>query len=348
MIFMRKFHVLLISLVLTTLLGCNSNPLQIDVSDVDLELEFYNLDTDMNQAKTKEDFQSINNECKTEFGDFYEYYSAEILRIGKPNDDFVADGLMKFRNDKYMSRIFKESSNLIDDREKLNEEITVMFKHLKHHLPQTKMPSKVMYWNSLFTNSILPSGRVADDHSILAVGLERYLGSSKLYDSLPSPPHYEYIKKKYDKRYLKSDMAKSWILAHVLKEGKREDFLAELIFNGKMMYVTEAMNPEMSPANLLRFSDEDYAWAIDKERIAWEYLIKNNLIYSTDPARIRDFFNMSPFTQGLPEKAPGQIGVFVGWKIVQSYMEANPEVTIEDLVAENNNQKILKGYKINE
>jgi len=35
----------------------------------------------------------------------------------------------------------------------------------------------------------------------------------------------------------------------------------------------------------------------------------------------------------------------MGWQIVKMYMEKNPEVTIEELLKETNEGKILKAYK---
>ena len=49
----------------------------------------------------------------------------------------------------------------------------------------------------------------------------------------------------------------------------------------------------------------------------------------------------------MPEESPGRIGWWVGWKLVDSYMKSNPDVTINQLFLERDCKKILtlSGYK---
>jgi hypothetical protein len=52
-----------------------------------------------------------------------------------------------------------------------------------------------------------------------------------------------------------------------------------------------------------------------------------------------------PGTQGLPAGAPGQIGVYVGYRIVQSYVRRNPDVTLEQLLAVKDPMEIFSKSK---
>lgn len=342
---MRKYSITKMALVLfllpSWLVSCSSNQLDVDVSEVDYAVQFYHLDRDLVKAKNIEDVSELNRSYEGKMYGMYNYYLSSILRSGYSSDPGIEKLIFNFSTNKKVNKLLNDVDQEID-RELLSEELEKGFKRLKYHLPEANLPHQIVYWNSLFTTSAISSD------SVLAIGLERYLGISKEYDSLPSPPHYDYVKNKYFKRYLYGDAAKSWLIENVLPKNKRESFLQELIYQGKLMYLTEAMFPDKTKADLLRFSDEDVNWAIQKERNTWEYMVKNNLVYTTESARIRDFFNVSPFTQGLPEKAPGQIGVYMGWMIVRSYMEENPDATIKDLIAIENEQTILKAYKINE
>ena len=42
------------------------------------------------------------------------------------------------------------------------------------------------------------------------------------------------------------------------------------------------------------------------------------------------------------QTTPGRLGVWLGWRIVESYMEHNEEVTLQELIAEGDAQKILE------
>jgi hypothetical protein len=321
--------------------SCQEDRLKVNIDNVEVSIEFTEMDKGFSEVK-KDGVAELNRLYRMKLGSMYDFYLMSILKAGYSSDAGMDERLWEFAKDDHIKRIHQEMLGGSTDRIEVNSELVNMFKHLKYHLPEAKLPIHIVYWNSLFTNSAVSSD------SVIGVGVERYLGTSKYYDSLPSPPHYVYIKEKYKPQYMKSDIAKSWLGENVVKKHQSETFLDELIYQGIIMYSVDAMLPDETGANKMRYSEKDYEWALDKERITWEFMVKQNLIYSTDPTLIRDYFNVAPFTQGLPEKAPGQIGIFIGWRIVKSYMDKYPEVSLEDLLAEKDYQKILKGYKINE
>ena len=89
---------------------------------------------------------------------------------------------------------------------------------------------------------------------------------------------------------------------------------------------------------------EEYDFAVASEFEIWEYLIEMNWIYSIDMKVKLRFFEEAPSTVGI-DGSPGRIGQFMGWQMVKQYMEANEDVTIEQLLLETNESKILKAYK---
>ena len=70
-------------------------------------------------------------------------------------------------------------------------------------------------------------------------------------------------------------------------------------------------------------------------------------MYETDFQKIQTYLNEAPFTPGLGEKnqsAP-KLGVWTGWQIVRKYMSKHPEVTLPQLMAMTDAQKILNDSK---
>ena len=69
------------------------------------------------------------------------------------------------------------------------------------------------------------------------------------------------------------------------------------------------------------------------------------MLYSKETASIIKFMGESPFIQGFPEGSPGRVGHYVGWQIVKAYMEKNPNTTIQELMQEQDAQRILTKSK---
>ena len=72
-----------------------------------------------------------------------------------------------------------------------------------------------------------------------------------------------------------------------------------------------------------RYSKEELEWCNSNEMNIWEVIINSNLLYSKDKKQITPFISEAPFTKGLPQESPSKVGVWLGYKIVKDYVEAN-------------------------
>ena len=55
--------------------------------------------------------------------------------------------------------------------------------------------------------------------------------------------------------------------------------------------------------------------------------------------------NDGPFTSEVSQDSPGRLGTWVGWRIVESYMNNNEQVTIQQLLDNEDAQNILENSK---
>ena len=120
-----------------------------------------------------------------------------------------------------------------------------------------------------------------------------------------------------------------------------------MLFRGKVMYLLSVFMPEEKPENIMGYSAEQWKWAKTNEKQVWGYIIDQKHLFSTDVMLIRKYMNDAPFTAPLSQDSPGRMGTWLGWQIVQSYMNKNPNKSLTDLMKENNYQKILEdsGYR---
>ena len=65
-------------------------------------------------------------------------------------------------------------------------------------------------------------------------------------------------------------------------------------------------------------------------------------LFKTESNILSSYINDGPFTSEITQESPGRLGQWVGWRIVNSYMRNNKEVTLQELMNENDAQKILE------
>jgi hypothetical protein len=330
----NRFNLLILTLFVVA--GCSGDPLDVDVSGISVEIGFERFDQEMFAAKSPADMKGINDDLVKRGGELYEFYVFDMLRAGSVYDDSIGTYLYYFVSDSMMRMVMEDVNAVFGDFKKEEAVITDAFKHFRYHFPDHKLPEKIITYNSAFNYGV-----VSTDVAI-GIGLEMYLGpDNRIIKQLPFP---QFMKLKMSRDYMAVDVAHSWMISNVMGEDNGETFLSSMIYYGKLRYAVDAMLPDMEDYYKIRYTKEEYEWALASEYDIWQFLVDMEYIYSTDAKAKLRYFEEAPTTVDM-EGSPGRIGQFMGWQIVKMYMEKNPDVTVEQLLNEKNEGKILKAYK---
>ena len=119
----------------------------------------------------------------------------------------------------------------------------------------------------------------------------------------------------------------------------------EMIRNGKILYIQDALQPSTSDSIKIAYPQKKLDWCYDNEANIWAYFIKNNLLYSSNFKITNKFLREGPFTSGFSDKSPARIGSWIGWQIIRSFMENNPDISIQKMLDISDSQKILSKSK---
>ena len=331
---MRYRHFSLI-LLIVGIVGCSSDPLDVDVSDVDFEMNFERFDQKMFEVKSVEEMKSVNEELIEIGGELYEFYVYEMLRSGSVYDDSIAHYLYYFVTDTTMKITFNDIQSEFNNFETEEELITDAFKHLKYHLPDAPLPNRLITYNSAFNYGVIST------NDQIGVGLEMYLGQyNEIIQNLAFPV---YMKEKMEREYLPVDVCHSWIITNILKD-PGETFLSQMIYYGKVLYLIDAMMPDQPDHLKVRYTEDEYDFALASEDDVWLYIMDMNWVYDTDMKLHLRWFGEAPTTVEITG-SPGRMGQFMGWQMVKQYMDKNEDATVESMIAETNEAKFLKIYK---
>lgn len=304
--------------------SCANDPLDVDASDVKVNIGFVNMDSIWSSSNGR-DFLKADADFRVRIPEMYEYELGYCLRVGRISDTALINSLTQFKNDPFMSRVGKAIRREFKDLSSVKSELLDGFRHIKYHLPSAKLPTNIVFMNSVFTSSAFSSQKE------IGIGLERYLGEkSPVIKDLPNDMFFTWIKEGMDRRYLVRDAFSSWIMTHFIPE--TDGNLAEQIIRwGKILYLTEAAIPDAPESVIPRYSEVDYTWALENEYALWKYLVDQKMLFKIDELNKTNLLNEGPFTPGLPEKGPDRLGQFLGWRMVRKYMEVK-DITVEELM----------------
>ncbi len=233
--------------------------------------------------------------------------------------------LDKIENDALQKELEREVAKIYDGDITYKYELAEVFnnfeKYFKTPAPKVlTLVSKVDYKN-----------RVLYADSLLFIGLDSYLGKDHyFYEGIPV-----YQRELLDRRYLASDVSAVLVKSQLPFTSNRQ-FLYKMIQYGKEAYIKSLLNPGASNAVHLGYAEEAYQWSQANERQVWSYFLENDFIYSTDKELEKRFLDLGPFSKfglQIDLESPSRIGRFIGYQIVEQYMDKYKNTSINELIA---------------
>lgn len=272
----------------------------------------------------------------------------DLLRMGPCQDSSTFRQLQGFATFKDMVDLQKviETSFTPDVLTALKNELTRSFELWTTHLSKETPPTIVWMNGSLATSSY-----AKDNH--LYIGLDSYLYPNPIVKEFPVQLFPLYKRKNMQPKYLVTNALFNWVSYKIEQidtiAPAKNDFLESLIYAGKIMYATDILQPEVGDSIKMMWTPEELEWAQDHELMVWKEIAQQKVMFGTKKEDIYKWFNEAPHTMvgNIPSDSPAQLGIWMGWQIVRAYMTKNENVSLEALLKEKNNQKILSAYKPN-
>lgn len=322
---------------LPVLLAC-SDPLDVDVSDIKVDITFTDVNPVLINANEKELIQK-HREYGKNFKNVYDYLVGYCLKIGEVQDSAFYNSIVQYRQDPTIQKMHADIDAKFADKSNIEAKILDGFRHIRYHLPKAHIPKDIVYMNTLFQSGVF----CTEDE--IGIGLQNYLGKdNEVVKQLNPEFYFDWMKEGFDPRFLERDVLTGWIETHLVEE--TDGTLVEHIIHwGKVLYLVEAAFPEEDEWIILRYSQKELEWANENEYAFWEYLVSEDLLFKNDDRTTRNMVGDGPFTAGLPEDgSPDRMGQYLGWRMVHSYMEQY-DISVKELLALPFNT-ILQEYEI--
>ena len=305
--------------------GCELSP---EILDQELTLSINRLEKDFFEANSVDEFKYLF-EKHPEFTK--EYLQMDLYA----SPDSLAAELLAIHQDSAMRALYDSVEVVFNDFSGVEKDLETAFKAIKYYFPQFQIP-KVYTFTSGFNSDLI----VTDD--LIVIGLDYFLPPTHTFQ--PELPRY--MAERYDKPYI-VPMIVMAISSRFNKTNPADNtLLAEMIYYGKTYHFTKAILPCTSDQYIIGYTPEAISESFDNEELIWSHFVENELLFETNPFEIRKYIGEAPFTDAISTKAPGRLGRWLGWNIVDDY-QFNQDVDLDVLMAEPDAEKIFResGYR---
>ena len=289
------------------LFSCNNdNKVEKEIEKIPMNVEIIRFDKEFANATPKN-----LPKLKGEFPAFFPSQYNDSIWIEKLNDTL-------------QNQLENEVIKTFPEDETLEEVLVPLFQHIKYYFPKFTTPLVVTTTSDVdYRNKVI----LAD--SLLVIGLDNYLGSEhRFYEGID-----KYISKEMKPSQIGPDVAEVYARQYI-KPPNKTSFLGQIVYYGKQLYLKDIWFPDISDAEKIGYTEEEFQWAEENEEYMWRYFVEKELLYSTDPKLGARFISPAPFSKfylEIDNESPGMLGRYLGWKIVRAYMENN-ETTVQQLM----------------
>lgn len=268
-----------------------------------------------------------------EYEDFMPVFAENILGINSDDTLYLADALPQFLADttygfaETNAEVQRQFADISDIQEQLDDAFT------KIHYLYNDLPLPMVYFFiSGFNASIL----FMDDD--MAVGTDMYLGSDwKYYNQVV----YQYQKQNMRKECVPIDVVSAYLFRNIPYTSIKNNLLENMIFRGKIMYLVSVLLPAYPDYEIMGYTQEQWDWCETNEQAIWNHIMDRRDLFKTESMLLTSYLNDGPFTSEVSQDSPGRVGTWIGWRIAESYMEHNQDVTLQQLMENGDAQLIL-------
>lgn len=331
------YNLILIRSLAATLLGwllltacstgsdCKPGP---DVAKVEAPVQLERLETPFFQVKNPAEAQQFLAQ--------HPLFARQYLLQGRyASEQELAQTMTQLATNAGLQKLGRETTQTFRNTDSLQQQLHGLFQHVRYYYPAFRVPPVKTFVSGLGKEP--DKDALFANDSLIVLSLDFFVGPAASYRAdVPA-----YINRRYTPAHVLPALALTISSKYNRPMTGSHTMLRDMVQFGKSLYFAEKMLPCTADSLLIGYTGKELAGVQFNEGKIWAHFIEKKLLYTTDPFAIKKYVGERPATPEVDKTAPGRLGVWVGWQIVRKYMAQHPEVTLPQLMAQRDAQRIL-------
>jgi hypothetical protein len=315
--------------------GPDVSKIRVDLQLERFERDFFSLDT----TRLTEGLAALDKK----YPRFFPYFINDILRLD--NTQMAANSLQL--NDagifalKFFLRSYRNINDSIQQKYKnlnsVKDELVDAFKHVKYYFPDYALPASVVTYVAPFD-----AESVVLTPKYMGIGLQLFAGKnfSVYQDPQLADVYPAYVTKRFDREYIAEQCVYAIISTDLYRDSSESlSLIEQMVERGKQWYLLNKFLPDAPDSIKTGFTGNQVKFINDNEGNIWSQFLKDTPDpYTVDQDRLKNYLGESPFTQDMPHDlegngTPGNIGQWIGWRIVEKFAAGNSKLSVQQVLA---------------
>lgn len=303
-----------------------------------MEIKSQRFDRDLAALDTN-DLGTGLQELKNQYPEFLDLYldrvmGFRVLGSYANENPAISEGLRSFLTEKDYRGLFDTVEKHYPDTKSVEKELKKGFQYMKYYFPNYKEPNITYFVSGLANWGAFLYG----EHS-LAIGLDMFLG--KDYPFYRSVGLQDYLNVYFREEYIPVAALRN-VYQEMYPDTLEDKNLLELMIQrGKEYYFLSKVLPFVPEDVRLGYTPQQLEDITGREAFIYNFFVQKDLLYSTSVERIFSFVHDGPGTPEISDQCPGNIGSWIGYRIILAYMKQRPDTRMQDLFANKDAKSIF-------
>ncbi|TVQ50696.1 MAG: hypothetical protein EA362_01740 [Saprospirales bacterium] len=338
-----KIILLILGLLLMLNSGCQrdkSDPIP-DVSHIEVEVAFIHFDNHIRDAWSG-GLEGVKNLLE-KYPEFSEIYFGGIMEIWSADE---APDSLYFRMQEFLESPFYETMSdtinlAFSNMGKIKDKLESAFRFYHYYFPERNIPSVYFFVSEFTYGNVIFEKEPGID--ALGIGLDMFLHGYFDYSVLSffNTAFAAYNMRTLDRAHLpKKTMDVIW--DDILGPPPMGRTIDLMLYYAKKHHLNKLTLPYTHDSIIFEYTPEQLEWTEANEAHIYNYLIEEDLLYTTDMGRYARLVNPAPHSAGMPPEAPGRVVNWLAYKMLRAWIRNNPDKTLEDLISLTDGDEFLR------
>ena len=328
-------RLLSLAFLLLVLCSCGNNGGRPDVSAVQVHVNVQRFDRDFFALDTNQlssSLEALYKKYPAFLPLYFEFLSPVNFIVHQQGKTYSEAVLEYYRN---MKSLEDSVQKKFSDREidRIRKDLESGLRYVKYYYPAFKLPAVYTSVESLNPENPQEIYGTTYYHDTLIISLQMFLGKDfPVYDPAQ---YFDYLRRRFEPEYIVPNSIRAVATAIYPDSSQDATLIEQMIEIGKQWYMLDHFLPGVPDSLKTLFTRRQLEWCNENEGNIWGSVLANTPdLYTVDKERIQNYIGEAPFTQDMPHEAsPGNIGQWIGWRIVRKFAEKNTQQSMQQILA---------------
>lgn len=291
-------------------------------TDDDIDLEIHRYDRLVDEFVSLNSYTALER-MHAEYPEETMLLIEDVLNLGNIQEPRIENKLRTYCMNPAVQTLLRDVHDSFPNLDALTERMNEAFTELRKADPNFKVP-KVYAQISALNQSIV----VGD--SVLGISLDKYLGADyPLYKRY----YYDFQRRSLSPERILPDALSFYLMSEYAPSGEEgETALVRIMFIAKIHWIVAQITGESSMMKEVGFDEKRVKWCTEHENEIRSWLVDSRVLESRELNTMYVLLHARENTPALGEDSADQIGVWVGVRALELFLQKNPDLTIADLL----------------